>query len=219
LGQWAAKAKVPIIHFSTDYVFDGSGNTPWDEDAPQRPLSVYGRSKALGENYLRAAAPPLLIIRTSSLFSAAGRNFLRTIARLACEKDELRIVSDQIGAPTSAAQVAEAVREIVTRRTRDLPAAFFEANGAVHAASDGQTSWHGFGAAICNGLRDRGMRLAVKSVVPIASRDYPTAAMRPLYSKLNTDRIKRVFGVGFGSWQSALNIELNRLVPIIKQSQ
>ena len=168
IARWAADHGVPLIHFSTDYVFDGSGTRPWQEDDPARPLSVYGASKLAGEEAVRNAAGPHLIVRTSWVYAARGRNFLRTIARLAVEREELRIVADQHGAPTSAACIADAISRIFAR-SPDLPDAFARVNGRVHVAATGETSWHGFAVAIVDGLRRRGIAVKAGSIIPIGT--------------------------------------------------
>ena len=137
VARWAAIRHVPLIHFSTDYVFDGPGDQPWREDSVTRPLSVYGASKLAGENAIRAANGPHLIVRTSWVYAAKGRNFLRTITRLAQERKELRIVADQIGAPTSARLIADAVAQILRTRPADAAALFCEHGVIANVAAAG----------------------------------------------------------------------------------
>ncbi len=158
LARWAARNNAPLIHFSTDYVFDGSGETPWREVDFCRPLSSYGRSKWEGEKAIQVSGASHLIIRTSWVYAAQGTNFLRTMARLAREREELRVVADQFGAPTSAPSIAEAVLAMLARRTsaRELAADFAAAQGLVHLANSGTTSWHGFACAIVDGLKGEG---------------------------------------------------------------
>jgi dTDP-4-dehydrorhamnose reductase len=153
IARWAAQHRVPLVHFSTDYVFDGSGDKPWCEDSPPGPLSVYGASKLGGETAIRSAGGSHLIVRTSWVYAAKGTNFLRTIARLAGEREELRIVADQIGAPTSARVIATAVVQIL--QETDLASRFAESGGIVNIACTDETSWHGFATAIVAGLRSR----------------------------------------------------------------
>ena len=210
LARWAADHAVPLIHFSTDYVFGGQGERPWLETDPPHALSTYGASKLAGENAIRRIAGPHLIIRTSWVYAAQGANFLRTIARLAREREELRIVADQFGAPTSAAIIAEAVSLILART--NLAAAFSDAGGLVHLAASGSTSWHGFATAIVEGLRGRGVPLAVQRVVPIATNDYPTKATRPYNSRLDLSRLASAFAVVPPSWAVGLESELARFV-------
>jgi dTDP-4-dehydrorhamnose reductase len=211
IARWAAGRGVPLIHFSTDYVFDGGGFRPWREGDPTGPLSVYGASKLAGEDAVRAAGGAHLVIRTSWVYAAEGANFLRTIGRLARERAELRIVADQFGAPTSAALIADAVSPIVATKGTALADRFAAAGGLVHIAASGETSWHGFAAAIVDGLRTRGVALAATRVTPIATADYPTKARRPANSRLDLTRLKQAFGIETLQWQDALARELDRL--------
>jgi dTDP-4-dehydrorhamnose reductase len=211
IAKWAASRGVPLVHLSTDYVYDGSGERPRREDDATGPLSVYGASKLAGEDAIRAAKAPHLIIRTSWVYAARGTNFLRTIARLAAERPELRIVADQIGAPTSAQVIADGIATIVTKHTTDLPRQFAAANGLVHLAAGGETSWHGFASAIVDGLKARGLPLKAQAIVPIRTEDYPTKAKRPANSRLDMARAQRVFGLTTPNWQQALAVELDVL--------
>ena len=173
IARWAAARGVPLVHFSTDYVFDGSGERPWREDDPTGPLSAYGASKLAGEDAVRAAGGAHLVVRTSWVYAARGANFLRTIARLADKRRELRIVADQFGAPTSAGVIADAVAGILAPGGRPLAQRFAAADGLVHVAAAGETSWHGFAVTIVGGLKARGVPLAVENVMPIRTEDYP----------------------------------------------
>lgn len=215
LGRWAAPRGVPVIHFSTDYVFDGSGQRPWREDDATAPLSVYGASKLAGETALRQSGAPHLILRTSWVFAARGKNFLNTMARLARERTELRVVADQTGAPTSAAALADAVVAILANAggagLDGVKAAFANAGGLVHAPCAGETSWHGFACAIIEGLRARGERLAVKDIIAIGTDAFPVKARRPQNSRLDYSRLRTVLGVTMPDWQDALSRELDAL--------
>jgi dTDP-4-dehydrorhamnose reductase len=209
IARWAASRGVPLIHLSTDYVYDGSGERPWREDDATAPLSVYGASKLAGEDAIRAAKGPHLIVRTSWVYAAKGTNFMRTIARLAAERSELRIVADQIGAPTSAQVIADGIAAIIA--TPDLVRQFAAANALVHFATSGETSWHGFASAIVDGLKARGLPLKAQAVVPIRTEDYPTKAKRPANSRLDLTRAQHVFGLSPPHWQQALAVELDVL--------
>jgi dTDP-4-dehydrorhamnose reductase len=211
IARWASRRGVPLLHFSTDYVFDGSGERPWREDDRTGPLSAYGASKLAGEDAVRAAGGTHLVVRTSWVYSAQGTNFLRTITRLAGERKELRIVADQFGAPTSAGVIAEAVVGIVAGGPSSLAQRFAAADGLVNVAAAGETSWHGFAAAIVDGLKGSGLPLVVENVVPIRTEDYPTKAKRPANSRLNLTRLKRVFAIETARWEAALEVELDRL--------
>jgi dTDP-4-dehydrorhamnose reductase len=216
IAQWAAGRGVPVIHFSTDYVFDGAGTRAWREDDPANPLSVYGASKLAGEEAIRSAGGPHLIIRTEWVYAARGTNFLRTIARLATERKELRIVSDQFGAPTSATLIADAVAGIVGTGGARLADRFAAAKGAVNVAASGETNWHAFAVAIAEGLKERGVTLAVESIVPIATKDYPTKAKRPANSRLDLTRLRLAFGIDTPRWDQALAIELDLLASELR---
>lgn len=214
VAQWAAKHRVPLVHFSTDYVFDGSGDEPRRENSPTRPLSVYGASKLAGDIAVQSAGGPHLIARTSWVYAAKGTNFLRTIAHLACERKELRIVADQIGAPTTARAIANAVSDIVRPNLADLNGLFTRKGGVVNLVCAGETSWHGFASAIIEGLKSRGVRLQVETIVPIASADFPTKAKRPCNSRLDLSRLKDEFGVTMPDWRNGLMSELDDFIAL-----
>ena len=214
MARWAAARSIPMLHFSTDYVFDGSGTRPWREDDPTGPLSVYGTSKLQGEAAIQEAAGCHLIIRTSWVFASGGRNFLTTIARLARERETLRIVADQFGAPTSARSIAQAVIAIIDAGSSapnlgPVRRKITAAGGLVHMSNRGETSWHGFACAIVDGLRSRQLPLTVGEVVAIESHEFPVKAARPLNSRLDTTRLAQIFGVRMHDWQDALALELD----------
>jgi dTDP-4-dehydrorhamnose reductase len=217
IAAWASSREVPMVHFSTDYVFNGSGNRPWSENDLTDPLSVYGASKLAGEAGIREAAGSHLIIRTSWVFASRGKNFLTTIARLALERPTLRIVADQIGAPTSARSIAQALISIISNGASRGPdinpvkRRFAELDGLLHLSNSGETSWYGFAEAIVDGVRSRGKQLAVTNIEAIGSKDFPTKASRPLNSRLDTTRLEKIAGVRTPHWLTALNIELDEL--------
>jgi dTDP-4-dehydrorhamnose reductase len=211
MARWASAREIPLIHFSTDYVFDGKGDRPWREDSPTAPLSIYGASKLAGENAIRGAAGPHLIVRTSWVYAGRGTNFLVTIARLARERGELRVVVDQVGSPTSARTIAAAVAALPMENLADLPRHFARAGGIVNVAASGETSWHGFANAIVGGLRSRGVALAVHSILPLRTDEYPTKAKRPHNSRFDLTRLRGAFGLVTPSWQEALEPELDEL--------
>jgi dTDP-4-dehydrorhamnose reductase len=215
MAEWAASHDVPMVHFSTDYIFNGSGNRPWREDDPTEPLSIYGASKLAGEIAVREAGGRHLVIRTSWVFASKGKNFLNTITSLARERSELRIVADQVGAPTSARSVAEGLISILGVTARDdgneITQRFEAADGLVHMSTSGETSWHGFACAIVDGLRSRGVQLAVSSVIAIQTREFPTKAVRPHNSRLDMGRLEKVLAVKMPNWRAALDRELDDL--------
>jgi dTDP-4-dehydrorhamnose reductase len=211
IARWAAAQGVPLIHFSTDYVFDGSGDRPWREDDAPQPLSAYGKTKLAGENEIRAAGGAFLIVRTSWVYAATGKNFLRSISSLARERKELRIVADQIGAPTSAALIGDMVARMLSGGSEKLRQCSVQSGGLVHMAAAGEASWHGFACAIVEGLKARGIELAVERVVPISTDQYPAKARRPRNSRLDLTRLQSVFGITPAHWRDALAPELDHL--------
>jgi len=210
IACWASRRQIPFLHVSTDYVFDGQGETPWREDSRPSPLSAYGASKLAGDDAVRAADGAHLIVRASWVYAATGRNFLRTIARLACTQTELRVVTDQIGAPTPARVIADAISAILAGGT-DHAQRFAAANGLVNIAASGETSWHGFAVRIVDGLRARGVTLAVRSIVPVRSGEFPARAPRPHNSRLDLTRLNEAFGLTTPLWTDALEPELDAL--------
>ncbi len=208
LADEAARAGALLVHYSTDYVFDGTRQTPYAEDDPPNPQSVYGETKLLGEQAIRAAGGAHLIFRTAWVYGRRGGNFLRTVLRLAREREELRIVDDQIGAPTWSRGIAEATA-LVLARVLDRSSDHMDpsASGVYHLSAAGQTSWYGFARAVV--ARDpRPAEQICARVVPIATRQYPTPARRPAYSVLDNTRIGDRFGVRLPEWDSQLDLAL-----------
>jgi dTDP-4-dehydrorhamnose reductase len=213
LARWTSRKGIPLLHFSTDYVFDGQGEAPWREDSPTGPLSAYGASKLAGEEAIRAAGGPHLIVRTSWVYAAQGANFLRTMVRLARERTELKVVADQIGAPTSARVIADAVTALLELNLDRLSQ---YSGDLVNVAASGETSWHGFATRIVDRLRARDVPLAVRSIVPLRTEEYPTKARRPHNSRFDLTRLREVFGVSTPSWNDALEAEIDQLVEEIR---
>jgi dTDP-4-dehydrorhamnose reductase len=211
MAQWAARRARPLIHFSTDYVFDGSGEAAWREEDAPAPLSVYGTSKLAGERAVRQAGGRHLIVRTSWVYAAQGRNFLRTIAQLAQERKELRIVADQFGAPTSVRIIADAMMKILKMEMFGGGRPFDREIGLVNISASGETSWHGFATAIIAGLKDRGSEIKTDYIVPLKTADYPTKARRPHNSRLDHSRLNGCFGITMPPWRQALSAELDEL--------
>jgi dTDP-4-dehydrorhamnose reductase len=218
IAKWAAARDVPLVHFSTDYVFNGRGDAAWDESSLTEPLSVYGASKLAGEQAIRAAGGSHLIVRTSWVYAAAGKNFLRTIARLAHERSELKVVADQMGAPTSARMIAKALTAMLAADSSNLRARIAQARGVINIVASGETSWHGFATAIVEGLRCRGVPLAVRSILPLRTEDYPTRAKRPLNSRLDLRRLRNVFDLTTPPWREVLEEELELLAREMRQA-
>jgi dTDP-4-dehydrorhamnose reductase len=218
MAVWAAQRNVPLIHFSTDYVFGGSDERLQSEDDAPAPLSVYGATKLEGERRILGCNGPCLIIRTSWVYAAQGSNFLRTIARLAKSNEELRVVADQFGAPTSASLVANAAAAMLAEGLENFVVRTKQAGGVVHLAASGETSWHGFAGEIVEGLQARGVPLATKRVVPIRASDLPTLARRPSNSRFNLTRLQAVFGITTPHWREALEPELDALAQELAET-
>ncbi len=197
LAAATAKAGIPLVHLSTDYVFDGTAAGPYGEDAPIAPLGVYGASKEGGEQAVRTANPRHVILRTAWVVSAHGANFVKTMLRLGAEREVVRVVADQHGNPTSAADIAAACL-IIAKRLGD-PAS---PSGTYHFVNAGAASWYDFAGVIFAEAARRGA--SRPRVEPIATSDYPTAARRPANSRLATSRITRDYGIHPAPWQSAL---------------
>ena len=196
LARWCAQEKVPLVHYSTDYVFDGQGQRPYREDDVTAPLGVYGASKLAGEEAIRAAGGRHLIFRTAWVYASHGQNFLRTMLRVGAEREELKVVADQIGTPTPAALIAD-----VTAQAIQHPA---ELSGTWHLTANGETSWHGFAAAIFAGAQARGLIARAPKVLSITTAEYPTKAKRPAYSRLDTGRLQADLGIVLPDWREGL---------------
>jgi len=194
LAQEAARLGALLIHYSTDYVFNGEKAQPYLESDPIHPINVYGESKAAGEAAIAEATTRYLVLRTSWVYGAHGKNFLRTMLRLGAERPELRVVDDQLGAPTSAAAIASATARLVEQSLSSAP-------GIYHMTAGGSTSWCGFARAIF----DAGVLSTQPRVQPISSADYPTPARRPANSVLSNDKFAHAFGFRLPTWQQQLN--------------
>jgi dTDP-4-dehydrorhamnose reductase len=208
LGAAAAQAGIPVVHYSTDYVFDGGGGAPYGEDAAPNPIGVYGASKLEGELRLHAANPRSTTLRTAWVCSPHGGNFVKTMLRLAGEREELRVVADQHGAPSFADDLADAAIALLPRlaaaATGDPCFGVFHLTGAPH------TTWHGFTEAILAGAAARGRR--VPRLVPITTAEYPTRARRPADGRLDCRRAARVLGLAAADWRVSLDRCLDALI-------
>jgi len=196
IARWCAQAGVPLVHYSTDYVFDGEGTAPYHEDEPTAPLGVYGTSKRDGEEAVRAAGGRHLVFRTAWVYASHGANFLRTMLRVGAERDALRVVADQLGTPTPAALIAD-----VTAQALRHPG---KLSGTWHLTASGQTSWHGFAEAIFAEALAAGVLAKVPTVEAISSSEYPTPARRPSWSVLDNRRLQQDFGIELPAWQDGL---------------
>jgi dTDP-4-dehydrorhamnose reductase len=198
LARWCQQRDARLLHFSTDYVFDGKAQRPYRENDPTAPLGVYGRSKLAGEDAIRASGARHMIFRTAWVYAARGQNFLRTMLRLAGERDVLRVVADQRGAPTPARWIAAASALALVRQ----PAGFTDARlGTFHLSAAGETSWHAFAEAIVADAGSAGLLPRAPRVEPIATADYPTRAARPAYSRLDNRRLQDTFALRLPDWR------------------
>ena len=191
LGAW-------LVHYSTDYVFDGSGEAPRNEEAATGPLSVYGRTKLEGEHHIRASGCPHLILRTSWVYAARGGNFARTMLKLAAERDALNVIDDQIGAPTGADLLADITAHALRAARRDP-----QLGGTYHAVAAGQTSWHGYARFVIEWARANGrpVKVAASQIKAVPTSAYPTPARRPLNSRLDTTKLRQAFDLTLPDWQ------------------
>ncbi|MEN2427775.1 dTDP-4-dehydrorhamnose reductase [Chromobacterium vaccinii] len=211
MARWAARRGALLAHYSTDYVFNGDGERPWREDDATGPQSAYGRSKLAGEKAIRLAAPHHLILRTSWVFGAHGANFLKTMLKLGQERDTLKVVNDQIGAPSSAALIADVSAELI-RRYLSGPAGF--AFGTYHLAPRGETSWHGYAVYLLRRAAASGLALKIDPahIQGIPSSEYPLPAKRPANSRLCCDKLKNTFDIELPEWQSGVDQVLAQLL-------
>ncbi|WP_411726511.1 dTDP-4-dehydrorhamnose reductase [Methyloglobulus sp.] len=211
LAEEAKKIGALLVQYSTDYVFDGTKSTPYTEDDATNPVNVYGQSKLAGEQAIQSVACDYLILRTSWVYAGRGNNFLKTILRLAAEREELKIVADQIGAPTWARLIAETTAHIVRQAMLERQVNNFNSS-VYHLTSSGDTSWHGFAEKIVKIVREQG-KLALKNrtIHPIPTTGYPLPAKRPANSRLSTSRLEQQFGLTLPSWDNALRLCMQEL--------
>ena len=219
IAREAKKIGAGLVHYSTDYVFDGSKHSPYEESDPPNPLSVYGKTKLAGEQAIQDVGLPHLIIRTAWVYGTRGRNFLLTILRLASQREELRIVDDQFGAPTWCRDIARGTASVLARLMADREGALSlpETGEVYHMTADGVTNWHDFAVAILeeashvpanvSWLRaaTEGRSLVAKRLSPITTAQYPTPARRPAYSVLSSSQLAQRFGVRLSEWRAQLH--------------
>nr|WP_232107100.1 dTDP-4-dehydrorhamnose reductase [Pseudomonas putida] len=211
LARQAAAIGAWLIHYSTDYVFDGSGSSPWLEDAPTRPLSVYGRTKRDGETAIATSGARAVVLRTSWVYASRGQNFAKTMLRIAKERDALKVVADQFGAPTGADLIADVTAHIIRQifsceRANQLA-------GIYHLAAAGETSWHGYAQFVLQHASRQGCALKVspEQVEAIATEDYPVPAARPRNSRLNLAKLEKVFNLKMPPWQQGVQRMLDEI--------
>ncbi len=217
LAEEARRCHAVMIHYSTDYVFSGEKHLPYVESDSTGPLSEYGRTKLEGEKMIAQAGGAYFILRTSWIYSAQGTNFLLTMLRLGTEREQLRVVNDQIGAPTSAGAVTDATVDLVRKLSGRGPNLYDYAQnfaGIYHLSCKGKTSWFEFARSIFAEARETrlGAKLKVAEVVPICTEQYPTPAKRPKYSVLSNEKVMRDLGLSMPLWQNALTTVMRQLV-------
>lgn len=204
LAQEAARLNAWLIHYSTDYVFDGSGSTPWKESDPTGPLSVYGRTKLEGEQALAASGCRHLIFRTSWVYGARGGNFAKTMLRLAAEREQLNVIDDQIGAPTGADLLADVTAQAIRHVLPPMRRNDLAPSGIYHVAAAGETSWHGYARFLLAQAAGRALKAGPEQVQAIPSAAYPTPAKRPHNSRLDTTRLRNTFCLHLPRWQDGV---------------
>lgn len=196
IARWCAAAGVPMVHYSTDYVFNGQGARAYREDDATGPLGVYGASKLAGEEAIREAGGRHLIFRTAWVYASHSANFLRTMLRVGADRDVLRVVADQVGTPTPAALIADVTAQVLQHPGK--------LSGTWHLTANGETSWHGFAEAIFAEAVAAGKLARAPKVEAISTAEYPTPAKRPAYSHLDVSKLESDFGVKVPDWQQGL---------------
>lgn len=199
LAEEALKVGAWLVHYSTDYVFDGSGNNAWEEKDESNPLSEYGRSKLAGEQAIENSGCKYLIFRTSWVFGSRGKNFAKTMLHLANERETLSVINDQVGAPTSAALLADCTAHALLKAIRNP-----ELAGLYHLAASGQTTWYEYAKLVIEHARNIGKELLVTEIKPIGTLDYPTPAKRPYNSRLSTAKFRDSFDLVLPKWQQGV---------------
>jgi dTDP-4-dehydrorhamnose reductase len=211
IGEVAQKIGARVIHYSTDYVYDGSGSAPFREDSPTNPLGIYGATKRDGDVALAASGAAYFIFRTSWVFGAHGANFVKTILRLAAERSTINVVADQVGAPTAAALIADVTAQVIGqlpyRPSIEVP------SGIYHLTAGGEASWHSFAGEIVRSALARGreLKLVPEAILPIATSGYPLPARRPANSRLDTSLLRKTFNLQLPHWLAGLEHVLSQL--------
>ncbi|MFN6572266.1 dTDP-4-dehydrorhamnose reductase [Dendronalium sp. ChiSLP03b] len=209
IAEEAKRLGTAIIHYSTDYVFDGTNTTPYTELDKPNPQNIYGKTKLAGEEAIASVGVPHLILRTSWVYGLRGKNFLLTMQKLAQEREEIKVVNDQIGAPTWSRAIAEATAQILFQAQQDVSGFLASKGGLYHLTASGQTSWYGFAQAIFQYNPEHNQR-KLQKLIAISSKGYPTAASRPAYSLLNNQKLFNTFDLLLPEWQKSLELVLAR---------
>ncbi len=211
LAEEAKKLNAWLVHYSTDYVFDGSGEKPWKESDPTGPLNVYGKTKLEGEDLIVQSGCRHLIFRTSWVYGARGGNFAKTMLRLAHERDAIKVIADQTGSPTGADLLADVTAHAIraARHNSDI-------SGLYHLVAAGEVTWHGYASFVLDFARQKGISLKAKTIEPVPTSEFPTPARRPRNSRMNTEKIKAAFDLHLPDWQSGVERMLTEVLE--KQS-
>ncbi|OUL33702.1 dTDP-4-dehydrorhamnose reductase [Nostoc sp. 106C] len=205
IAEEAKRLGAAVIHYSTDYVFDGNKNTAYTEQDQPNPQNIYGKTKLAGEQAIASVGVPHLILRTSWVYSLQGKNFLLTMLKLAQEREEIRVVDDQIGAPTWSRMIAEATAQILSQNPQNIYELLVSKGGLYHLTASGQTSWYGFAKTIFE-LDDRKSDRKLQRLTAITSKEYPTPASRPAYSLLDNQKLSTTFGLILPDWERSLEL-------------
>ncbi|KPJ88032.1 MAG: dTDP-4-dehydrorhamnose reductase [Gammaproteobacteria bacterium SG8_11] len=215
LAEEAKKHNALFIHYSTDYVFDGKKSEPYTEDDIPNPINAYGRSKLIGEQAIQQVGCDYLILRTTWVYAARGKNFLKTMLRLAQERNELRIVADQYGAPTWARNIADVTAQVLATAKRERLVGEFT-SGTYHLSASGKTTWHDFSSAIIERVKQVALVSSIKTerVLPITTEDYPLPAARPKNSQMDSSSLTARFGVTMPEWQHAMELCIDEVFRI-----
>ncbi|HUA79227.1 MAG TPA: dTDP-4-dehydrorhamnose reductase [Dyella sp.] len=211
IARWAAAHGALVVHYSTDYVFDGEAASPYAVDALTAPLGAYGRSKLAGEQALQDSGAAYLLFRTAWVYAPHGHNFLRTMLRLGADRDELRVVADQHGAPTSTDIIVKATLAALSAWKHADATHRANLQGVHHLVASGHTTWHGFAQAIFEKAHARGLIARIPNVLPITTADYPTPARRPAWSVLDNQGFQQRFGYALADWQQGLDHVIDTL--------
>lgn len=196
LAKLSKQLNALFVHYSTDYVFDGSGSTPWVEDQAIKPLSVYGATKADGESAIQSSGCKHLIFRTSWVYASKGNNFAKTMLRLGVDRDELSVICDQVGVPTSAELIADITAQAIPKALIS-----HSGSGIYHLAASGETTWHEYACYVIEQVQLMGQKLQVSNIHAITSNEYPTPAQRPLNSRLNCAKLRNTFNLHPPHWK------------------
>lgn len=215
LAEEAKKSGALLIHYSTDYVFDGTKISAYTEDDLPNPVNIYGQSKLAGERAIQASGTDYLILRTAGVYSSRGHNFLKSILRLAAEREELNVVADQMGSPTWARLIAETTAHVLRQSMFERREGSFN-SGLYNLTSAGETSWHGFAQMIVDYARQQGNQALKNRIInPIPTAEYPLPAKRPANSRLSTGRLEQHFGLKMPAWDQALKLCMEDMAAFV----